>query len=51
MEFHRSAFKHGDYESAILHAIDHAITVQLVIHAMALRPAYYNLLPAGEDDS
>ncbi len=86
MEFHRSAFKHGYHESAILHAIDYAITitdldpeadppkvlaigpdpagnfmeviwleldntVQLVIHAMALRPTYYNLLPKAEDDS
>jgi len=25
--------------------------VELVIHAMALRPAYYNLLPASEDES
>lgn len=26
-------------------------TVELVIHAMALRPVYYNLLPTAEDDS
>lgn len=86
MEFHRSAFKHGYDASAILHAIDHAVTVidlepdadppkvlaigpdeagnfieviwldldntvELVIHAMALRPLYYNLLPTSKDDS
>lgn len=86
MEFHRSAFKHGYDELAILHAIDHAITVidldpdadppkvlaigadsagnfleviwleldntvELVIHAMALRSVYYNLLPTAEDDT
>lgn len=86
MEFHRSAFKHGSDASAILHAIDHAVTVidlepdadppkvlaigpdeagnfieviwldldntvELVIHAMALRPLYYNLLPTSKDDS
>lgn len=86
MEYHRSSFKHGYDESAILHAIDHAITgidlepdadppkvlaigpddagnfmeviwleldnsVELVIHAMALRPAYHKLLPTSEDDS
>jgi hypothetical protein len=84
VEFHRSAFKHGFDESAILHAIDHAFIVidldpdsdppkvlaigidnsgnfieviwlelddtrELVIHAMALRSLYYNLLPPRED--
>ena len=85
MEIHDAAHKHGIDGDAIMHALDHAITVvdlepdadprrglaigpdqagnlleviwleladdvQLVIHAMALRPTFYDLLPpAGED--
>jgi len=83
VEFHRSAFKDGLHEEAILHAIEHAIVVVdldpdadppkvlaigpepsgnlveviwlvlaeagLVIHAMDLRPVFYDLLPTGED--
>lgn len=83
MRFHRSAFKHGVDEEAILHAVEHAVVVvdlepdadppkvlvigpdpagnlleviwldlvdtELVIHAMELRPKFYDLLPTGED--
>jgi hypothetical protein len=83
VRFHRSAFRHGYDEQAILHAVDHAIVVvdlepdadapkvlaigpdragnlleviwldladtELVIHAMELRPTFYDLLPIGED--
>ncbi len=85
VEFHRSAFKHGYDESAILHAIDHALSsidldpdadppkmlaigpdqagnlleviwlqlegVDLVIHAMALRPLFFELLPPRDEPS
>ncbi len=85
MEIHESARRHGVEAAAILHAIDHAITVvdlepdadppkvlgigpdragnlleiiwleleadvNLVIHAMPLRPAFYDLLPQGGED-
>jgi hypothetical protein len=83
VRFHRSAFKHGVDEEAILHAVEHAVVVvdlepdadppkvlvigpdpagnlleviwldlvdtELVIHAMELRPKFYDLLPTGED--
>ncbi len=85
VEIHRSAHKHGVSELAILHALDHAVTVvdidpdadppkvlaigpdhagnlleiiwleladdvSLVIHAMPLRPAFYELLPQSPED-
>lgn len=85
-EIHRSARKHGVPEAAILHAIDHALTVidlepdadppkilaiglnhagnlleiiwlaldadvNLVIHAMSLRPTFYDLLPQTTEDT
>lgn len=84
MDFHRSAFKHGQDEADIRHAVEHAIVVvqldpeadppkglaigpdaagnlleviwleladnvNLVIHAMDLRPLFYDLLPTAED--
>ncbi len=82
VEFHRSAFKHGHAESAIFHALDHAMVavdldpdadpprmlaigpdpagnlleviwlrldgVELVIHAMGLRPTFRDLLSTGD---
>jgi hypothetical protein len=83
VEFHRTAFKHGYDEGAIVHAVEQALVVvdlgpdadpprvlaigpdpagnlleiiwleladgvKLVIHAMQLRPVFYDLLPAGE---
>lgn len=86
MEVHRSAHRHGIDDDAILHALDHAITVvdlepesdppkvlaigpdragnlleviwielagdgNLVIHAMHLRPAFYELLPRSEENT
>lgn len=86
MEIHDSAHKHGIDDEAIVHALDHAITVvdlepdgdppkglaigpdqagnlleviwleladdmQLVIHAMALRPTFYDLLPPDGEDT
>jgi hypothetical protein len=84
VEIHRSAHKHGINDTAIRHALDHAITVfdlepdadppkglaigpdpagnlleiiwlelkeiNLVIHAMALRPQFYDLLPQSPED-
>jgi hypothetical protein len=85
VEIHQSARRHGVSDAAILHALDHAVTVidlepdsdppkvlaigpdhagnlleviwlelanevSLVIHAMPLRPTFYDLLPqTGED--
>lgn len=82
MELHRSAFKHGETDDSIQHALDNALIVAdlepdsdpprvlvigpdragnlleviwleladmvLVIHAMRLRPSFYDLLPGGE---
>jgi len=39
----------GNFMEVIWLELDN--TVQLVIHAMALRPLYHNLLPVAEDDS
>lgn len=85
MEIHRSARKHGISDVAVLHALDHALTVidlepdadppkvlaigpdhagnlleiiwlelaedvDLVIHAMPLRPTFYELLPQSRED-
>ena len=85
VEIHRSARRHGVSDTAILHALDHAVTVidlesdadppkvlaigpdhagnlleviwleladdvNLVIHAMALRPTFYELLPQTRED-
>ena len=85
VEIHRSARKHGVSDAAILHALDHALTiidldpeadppkvlaigpdhagnlleiiwlelvddVNLVIHAMPLRPAFYDLLPQTREE-
>ena len=85
VEIHRSARKHGVSDVAILHALDHALTVidlvpdadppkvlaigpdhagnlleiiwleladdvYLVIHAMPLRPTFYDLLPQTRED-
>lgn len=85
MEIHQSAHKHGFNDAAILHAVDHALTVidlepdadppkvlatgpahagnlleiirlelvdgvNLVIHAMPLRPTFYDLLPQNRED-
>ena len=85
MEIHRSARRHGIGDAAILHVLDHALTVidlepdadpskvlavgpdhagnlleiiwleladgvQLVIHAMPLRPTFYDLLSQSRDD-
>jgi hypothetical protein len=85
VEIHRSARKHGIDDSAIRHALDHAIAVidldpdadppkvltigpdkagnlleiiwleladdvNLVIHAMPLRPTFYDLLPQTRED-
>ena len=84
VEIHRSAHKHGINDTAIRHALDHAITVvdlepdadppkglaigpdsggnlleiiwleleeiNLVIHAMPLRPQFYDLLPQSPED-
>ena len=84
VEIHRSAHKHGINDTAIRHALDHAITVvdlepdadppkglaigpdpagnlleliwleleeiSLVIHAMPLRPQFYDLLPQSPED-
>ena len=84
MEIHRSAHRHGVDDTAIRHALDHAITVfdlepdpdpprglaigpdpagnlleiiwlelkeiNLVIHAMPLRPQFYDLLPQSPED-
>jgi hypothetical protein len=84
VDFHHSAFKHGQDEAVIRHAVEHAIVVveldpetdppkglaigpdpagnlleviwleladnvNLVIHAMDLRPQFYDLLPTAED--
>lgn len=86
MEIHRSARKHGVDDAAILHALDHAVTVidldpesdppkvlaigpdpagnlleiiwleladdvNLVIHAMPLRPSFYDLFPQSREDT
>jgi hypothetical protein len=85
VEIHRSAGKHGVSDAAIVHALDHALTVvdlepdadppkvlavgpdhagnlleiiwlelaedvNLVIHAMPLRPAFFDLLPQTRED-
>ena len=84
VEIHRSAHKHGINDTAIRHALEHAITVfdlepeadppkvftigpdstgnlleiiwleleevNLVIHAMYLRPQFYDLLPQSPED-
>jgi hypothetical protein len=85
VEIHRSAHKHGVSDAAIIHALDHAVTVvdlepeadppkalaigpdhagnlleviwleladevNLVIHAMPLRPILYELLPQSRED-
>ena len=85
VEIHQSAHKHGVSDAAILHALDHAVTVidfdpdadppkalaigpdhagnpleipwldladevNLVIHAMPLRPTFYDLLPQTRED-
>lgn len=84
VEIHRSAHKHGINDTAIRHALEHAITVfdlepdadppkglvigpdlagtlleiiwleleevDLVIHAMPLRPRFYALLPQSPED-
>jgi hypothetical protein len=39
----------GNFVEVIWLELDN--TVQLVIHAMALRPVYDNLFPTAEDDS
>lgn len=39
----------GNFMEVIWLELDN--TVELAIHAMALRPIYYNLLPIAEDDS
>jgi hypothetical protein len=46
VEIHRSAFKHGVDIDAIEHAVD--LAVVMVIHVMALRPTFYDLLPPGD---
>jgi len=86
VEIHRAAHRHGIGDTAILHALEHAITVidlepdsdppkvlaigpdragnlleviwvdladnvSLVIHAMHLRPTFYELLPRSEEDT
>jgi len=85
VEIYRSARKHGVSDAAILHALDHVLTVvdlepdadppkvlaigpdhagnlleviwleladdaNLVIHAMSLRPTFYDLLPQTRED-
>ena len=84
VEIHRSASKHGIDDTAIRHALEHAITVfdlepdadpprvlaigpdpagnlleliwleledtNLVIHAMRLRPQFYDLLPQSPEE-
>jgi hypothetical protein len=82
VELHQSAFKHGETDDSIRHALDNALVVvdlepdadpprvlaigpdragnlleviwlefaddSLVIHAMRLRPSFYELLTGGE---